>query len=137
MLRPPAGCSFTGKHGSQGGRSKMSDHLTGIGWNWDKLQSFGNISNELYPNFWKLSPWSYSTKPSYGFVNSGMPKKGKNGTVHWKILELTFPLICAGSLTIPGPSRSKRTDVSIGSGGALWMLRMDGFILESLRCTCD
>jgi hypothetical protein len=70
----------------------------------------------------------------YGFVNRGMPKKGK----FWdSALELNFPLICAGSLTIPGPSRSKRTDVSIGSGGALWMLRMVSSLKISVARAID
>ena len=70
----------------------------------------------------------------YGFVNRGMPKKGK----FWDSpLELNFPLICAGSLTIPGPSRSKQTDVSIGSGGALWMLQMVSSLKISVARVID
>ena len=70
----------------------------------------------------------------YGFVNRGMPKKGKFWDSPW---ELNFPLICAGSLMIPGPSRSKQTDVSIGSGGALWMLRMVSSLKISVARVID
>ena len=91
------------KHRS--GRRKMFDHLTGIGWNWDKLQSFGNISNELYPNFWKLSPWSYSNKPSMALSIGGCQKRENFGTVHWNWISHWSVLAVWRSLGLQDQSR--------------------------------
>ena len=118
------------KHRS--GRRRMFDHLTGSGWNWDKLQSFGNISNELYPNFWKLSPWSYSNKPSMA-LSIGDAKKGK---ILGQCIGTEFPIDLFWQFDDPWAFKIKADRC------VYWLRRgpldaADGFILENLRCTCD